>query len=138
MAKLVIKNPSVTINGVNFSDHCSEVVVTMSKAAVDTTNFSGSGTERVAGLKTDSFEFTLQQDYASGSIDGTLYPLYNNETEFTVVVIPVTAAVSATNPSYTGTCVLLDYQPMQGKVGQLSDTKIKMPAQRTGIARAIV
>lgn len=136
MAKLVLRDCYIVVNGVNMSDHISAVTINLSKDEVETTSFSGSGRERVAGLKDDSFEVTIQQDYANSSTDATLYPLWNNEVEFTVEVRPTAAAVSVNNPKYTATCILLEYTPLDGKVGDLSETKVTFPAQRTGVTRA--
>jgi hypothetical protein len=136
MGKIVLRDCQITVNGVNLSDHVSSVEVNFVKDEVETTNFSGQGRERIAGLKDDSFVVTFQQDYAAGEVDDTLFPLYDGETEFTVVVKPTASAVSATNPSYTGTCILLEYQPLSGSVGDLSETEVTFPSQRTGIARA--
>lgn len=136
MGKQVLKDCYIVVNGTNFSDHISAVTVNLSKNDVDTTNFSGGGTEHAQGLKSDSFELTFQQDFAAASVDAVLYPLYDLGTEFSVEVRPTASAVSATNPKYTGTCLLLDYSPLDGKVGDLSETKLKIPTQRTGIARA--
>lgn len=136
MTKVVLKDCYIVVNGVNISDHVSSVTVNLSKDEVETTNFSGSGRERIAGLKDDMFELNVQQDYANSSIDATLYPLWNNETEFTVEVRPTSSAVGVNNPKYTATCILLEYSPLDGKVGDLSETKVKLPAQRTGITRA--
>src|SRR5437868_9698220 len=108
MAKLVLRNCVTTINGVDFSDHISSVEVSLKKASVDTTNFSGGGREQVAGLKSDEFTITLQQDFAAANVDATLYPLYNNETEFVLTCKPTVGAVSASNPLYSGTCILLE------------------------------
>lgn len=135
-SKFILKNCYITVNGTNFSDHVSSVTVSMSKKGVDTTNFSGGGSEQQAGLKNDEFDITFQQDFTAASVDAVLYPLYNNETEFVIEVRPATAAVSTTNPSYIGTCVLLDYTPIDGKPGDLSESKLKIPSQRAGIARA--
>lgn len=136
MGKIVLRDCQITVNGVNLSDHVSSVEVNFVKDEVETTNFSGQGRERVAGLKDDSFVVTFQQDYAAGEVNATLSPLYNAETEFTVVVKPTAAAVSATNPSYTATCILLEYQPLSGSVGDLSETEVTFPTQRTGITEA--
>lgn len=137
MAKLVLRDCVITINGVDFSDHVSQVEVSLKKASVDTTNFSGGGKEQIAGLKDDEFTVSFQQDFAAASVDATLFNLYNTEVEFPVTVKPRAAAVSAANPLYSATCILLEYQPLAGKVGDLSDTKVKFAAQRTGITRAI-
>lgn len=136
MGKIVLRDCTITVNGVDLSDHVSSVEVNFVKDEVETTNFSGQGRERIAGLKDDSFVVTFQQDYAAGEVDQTLFPLYNDENEFTVIVKPTAAAVSPTNPSYTGTCILLEYQPLSGSVGDLSETEVTFPSQRTGIARA--
>lgn len=136
MAKVVLKDCYIVVNGTNFSDHVSAVTVNLSKDDVETTSFSGGGRERMAGLKDDSFELTFQQDFAAANVDAVLYPLYDEETEFDIEVRPTSSAVSATNPKYTGTCILLEYSPLDGKVGDLSETKVKIPTQRSGIERA--
>ena len=136
MSKFVMLNCSVVVNGVDFTDHISDVEIALSKKSVDTTNFSGGGFEQVQGLRQDVFTLNFQQDFAAAQVDATLYPLYANGTEFVVVVKPTAAAVSATNPTYTGTCILLEYTPLTGKVGSLAEMKLKIPSQRTGIVRA--
>lgn len=136
MAKVVLKDCYIVINGTDLSDHVSAVTLTLSKDGIETTSFSGGGRERVAGLKDDGLELTFQSDYAASSVDAVLYPLYNNETEFNVEIRPTSAAVSTTNPKYTATCVLFEYAPLDGKVGDLAETKVKIPTQRTGFTRA--
>ena len=136
MGKIVIKDCQVTVAGVDFSDHVAQVELSMKKAGVDTTNMSGGGKEQVAGLSSDEITIDFQQDFALAQVDATLYPLYANENEFTIQVKPTHGAVSTTNPQYSATCILLEYQPLSGKVGDLSTTKVKFPTQRSGISRA--
>jgi hypothetical protein len=136
MAKVILTDCYIVVNGTNFSDHVSQVSVNLSKDDVETTSFSGGGRERMQGLKDDGFEITFQQDFAAASVDAVLYPLYDLGTEFEIEVRPTSSAVSATNPSYTGTCILMEYSPLDGKVGDLSETKVKIPTQRSGIERA--
>lgn len=136
MGKVVLRDCVITVNGVDFTDHVNSVEIAMKKAAIDTTNFSGGGKEQIAGLREDEFTIDFQQDFSPAEVDATLYPLYNNETEFVVTVKPHAAAVSASNPLFSGTCILLEYQPLVGKVGDLSTTKVKLPSQRAGILRA--
>lgn len=136
MAKLVLKNPQITVNSVDFSDHISSVEIMLSKDEVDVTNFGSGGVkQRMAGLEDASFTLNFQQDFATAEVDATLYPLWDAETEFPVVVKPSTAAVSASNPSYTGTCIVLEYQPLSGAVGELSETSVEF-LSNNGITRA--
>ena len=136
MAKLVLRDCFIEVNGVNFSSHVSSVTINLSKDEIDTTNFGGDGRERAHGLKDDSFELAFQQDYAVGEVDDTLYPLWDDETEFVVKVRPRSSAISTSNPEYSATCILLEYTPLAGDVGDLSTTDVTFPAQRAGIARA--
>src|SRR5687768_684363 len=136
MAKVILKDCYIVVNGTNFSDHVNMVTVNLSKDDVETTSFSGGRRERMQGLKDDSLALGFQQDFAASSVDSVLYPLYENGTEFEIEVRPTSAAVSATNPSYIGDCILMEYSPLDGKVGDLSETKVKIPTQRTGITRS--
>lgn len=133
--KLVLRDCVITVNGVVFSDHVSSVTVNLSKDEIDTTNFSGSGRERQAGLKDDSFEINFQQNFSASEVHATLFPLYDDEEEFEVRVRPTAAAISVDNPEFRGTCVLLEYQPLAGDVGALSETSVTFPTQRTGITQ---
>lgn len=135
-AKFVLLQCQIVVNGVNFSDHTDNVEVVLSKKSVETTSFSGGGFEQIQGLREDYFTLNFQQDFSAAEVDATLYPLYNNGNEFLVTVNPTTGVNSPTNPQYSGTCILLDYTPLTGKVGSLSSTKVKFAAQRTGIVRA--
>jgi hypothetical protein len=136
MAKLVLRDCYVVVNGTNFSDHVSSCEINMSKDEVETTNFSGSGRERVHGLQDNSFTVTFQQDFAAASVDDVLFPLWNNENEFEVEIRPRSLAVSANNPKYTGSCILLEYQPLAGDVGDLSETEVTFNVQRGTFARS--
>lgn len=137
MGKLILKDCFIEVDAVEFSDHVDTVEVNLSKDEVDTTNLGGAGRERAHGLSDDSFVLNFQQDFDAASVDATLFPLYDGETEFTVRVRPKAGAVAADNPEYTGTCILLAYSPLSGSVGALSTTSVTFPAQRSGIARAV-
>lgn len=126
MGKLILKDAWIEIDGVDLSDHCTQVAVTMQKADVDMTNF-GTGTQHAAGLASDSFALTLTQNFANGKVDATLYPNYRDETEFQVRVAANPAPFSATNPVYEGTSVLLAYPPISGSPGARNDVQVTLP-----------
>lgn len=132
----MLRNCNIVVNGYDASDHVSSCEINMSKDEVETTNFSGSGRERVHGLQDNSFTVTFQQDFAAGEVDAVLFPLWDNESEFTVQIRPTSAAVGADNPQYTGTCILLEYQPLSGDVGDLSESEVTFNVQRGTFSRA--
>jgi UTP:GlnB (protein PII) uridylyltransferase len=136
MARLILKNCFVEINMANVSDHCSSAEIDLSKDDIDVTNFGGAGREHAAGLQDNSIVLNLQQDFEAASVDSIFYPLWDQETEFDVVIRPTADAASATNPEYSATCLLLEYKPLSGDVGSLSEVSITAVVQRGSFARA--
>ncbi|GAA1766202.1 hypothetical protein [Streptomonospora arabica] len=136
MAKpIVLKNCHIEVDGVTLSDNSNSVTVNRTKNEVETTSFGSGGTRRAYGLSDDSFEIQFMQAYVAGSVDSTLAQLHEDEEEFEVVVRPKGDPVGADNPEYTGTCVLLEYTPLDGAPGELSEVSVTFPAQGS-ISRA--
>lgn len=139
MAKLVLRNCFIEVDSVDLSGHSSSVEVNLTKEEVDGTAFGAEtrkNRERFHGLRDDSFVLNFHQDFDATSVDATLFPLWDLEQEFTVRVRPTADPVATDNPEYTATCILLEYQPLAGDVGSLSETSVTFPAQREGIERA--
>jgi hypothetical protein len=119
MAKYVMTNTKVTINGTDFSSALNSVELALSADEVDTTNFGGSGWKgNAAGLKSASVTLNWMQDFGAGSVNAILQPLFGSNA--TVVCIPTSTAVSATNPSWSGEFVVSQYSPIAGAVGDLA------------------
>lgn len=140
MAKLVLRDCYIAIyNGsttTTLSDHVSSVEISMKKDDIDVTSFSGAGRTHSAGLLDASITVNFQQDFGTGgttNVDALLYPLWNNETTFVTSIRPTSAAASATNPTYyAGSCIMLEYAPLSGKVGELSETSVEIMANAPG------
>jgi hypothetical protein len=126
MARIVLTNAKVTINAVNLSDHIASVTLSTSNDVIDTTGFSSTAARtRVAGLLDNSVTLEFHQDFATSNVEATIYPLIGTAT--TVVVIPVDTTVSATNPSYTFSALVSEWQPLSGAVGELSTASVTWP-----------
>jgi hypothetical protein len=68
-------------------------------------------------LQTATLVIQFWQDFTTGGVDETLRALLSDADGFTVVLKPTSAAVSATNPSYTMTMNLADYDEIAGEIG---------------------
>jgi hypothetical protein len=68
---------------------------------------------------------TFNQDYATSTVDATLWPLLGSNA--TVVIKPTSTAVSASNPSYTVPVSVIDYTPVSGQIGDLATFSITLP-----------
>lgn len=126
MARIVLTNAYVTINSVDVSDHVASVTLNSSIDVVETTAFSSTAARtRIGGLADNSITLEFHQDYASGSIEATVYPLLGSTTS--VVVKPNGSATSTTNPSYTSTVLVSEWTPLNGAVGELATASVTWP-----------
>jgi hypothetical protein len=129
MAKFVATDYKVTVNGTNLSSSLTSVDLSLSSDEVDTTTFGGEWRTVTGGLKSGSITLNFNQDFAAGSVDATLFPLFN--TAATVVITPTSSAVSASNPSYTCVALVNGYQPYSSSVGDLATLSITWPTSGT-------
>lgn len=126
MAKLVLTNAVVKINGTDYSTNVNQVEIAVTADEVDTTSFSATGWRTVTGgLKSGSVTLSFHNDYAAGALDSTLWPLLN--TAATVVVLPNGTAVSSSNPSYTFEALVNNLTPVSGAVGDLAVQNLTWP-----------
>lgn len=133
MARIVLTDVEVTVNSVDLSDHIASVTIDQSFNEVTTTAFGDSGVTRIAGLEDSSISLEFHQDFSASSVDATLNALVGQTTS--VVVKPTSDAVAATNPSYTMTCLVSQWNPISGGAGDLSTVSVTWPVSGT-IARA--
>lgn len=129
MAKFAATDYKVTINGTNLSTFLNSVELALESDDLETTAFGGTFRERIGGLKTGSVTFQFLQDFAAGSVDATLFPLYN--TIATVVIVPTSGTVTTTNPSYTAQCLVNSYTPHSAAVGDIATLSVTWPTTGT-------
>jgi len=129
MAKFAATDYVIRINGNDFSNSMNQAELTIEAEDLETTAFGQGFRTRIGGLKQASVTLQFMQDFAGGSIDATLNSLVGSIA--TVVLIPAGTAVSATNPSYTATCLVTQYSPMASSVGDLATFSITWPVSGT-------
>jgi hypothetical protein len=129
MAKFAATDYVIRINGNDFSTSMNQAELTIEAEDLETTAFGQGFRTRIGGLKQASVTLQFMQDFAGGSIDATLNSLVGSIA--TVVLIPAGTAVSATNPSYTATCLVTQYSPMASSVGDLATFSITWPVSGT-------
>ena len=123
MARLVLTNAYITVNGVNLSDHIASVTLTTNRDVVETTAFSSTAARtRIGGLADNSVTLEFHQDYATSSVEATIYPLLGSTTA--VVVKPNGSTTAADNPSYTFSALVSEWTPLNGAVGELATASV--------------
>ncbi|CAB5218602.1 hypothetical protein UFOVP219_38 [uncultured Caudovirales phage] len=126
MAIFVATDYSVSINGSTaLASYLTQVELKASANDITTTSFGSTWVTRVAGLKEGSLTLNFNQDYAASTVDATLFPLLG--TQATVVLKPTSTATGANNPAYTAICLVTDYTPISGQIGDLATFSLTWP-----------
>ena len=125
MSKIVLTDAKVTINSVVLSSSISSITIDTKDDIIETTGFGSTAKTRVAGLADNSVTLDFFQDFAAAATEATIYPLLGSTT--TVVIQPASTAVSTTNPTYTFTALVSEWQPLKGGIGQLATASVTWP-----------
>lgn len=102
MAKYVLTNASVVLNGVDLSDHVRKVsfVVTLggadAAAMADVEDYGMPATRKVSDISLEMY-----QDFAASKVYATLQPLWTNRSTFNAVIKNDAGANAPTNPQFT-------------------------------------
>jgi len=122
MAVFLNNGVSVTVNSVDLSDHVTSITLNRSFDELEVTAMGDSGHKFVKGLEASSLTIDFLNDTATGEVLQTLQAAWG--TSVTVVVKQSSAAVSATNPSYTMTCLINNTTDINGSVADLSTQSV--------------
>jgi len=125
LAKFVATDYSITVGGTDFSSSLAAVTLDLSAEEQETTSFGDNSRTRIGGLKDGEVSLDFHQDFGASAVDATLFPLLGGTTE--IVVKPTSGSVSSTNPSYTFTCLVTEYQPFASNVGDLATLSVSWP-----------
>ena len=112
----------LTVNAVDLSTLVSSVSIARAFDELEVTAMGDSGHKFIKGLEASSITIDFFNDEASAKTLQTLNSTWGTNT--TVTVKQTSAAVSATNPMYTMTCLVNNITPINGAVGDLSTQSV--------------
>lgn len=119
MAKYVMTNAYIAINGTAVSDHANSLNLEDTAEEIDFTGFTANGYREIGpGLKDATINATFFSDFASGQINSIIQPLYSSGGTFALEIRPTNTTVSATNPKATMTARVYSYSGIAGGVGE--------------------
>lgn len=134
MAIFTLTDAYVAVNGVVLSDHANQVQVEDTRDTVDITAFGATSKAVTKGLGDAKITVTFFQDFAAGKVHATLQPLIGSTTGVTIEVRATSAARSATNPAALMTGLLMNYNMLNGGVGDASSIQAEfVNSSQTGM-----
>lgn len=130
MAKFTLKDVSVvlTVSATNYdlSDHVASVTLEGTKDTPEATAMGSDWRTRIDGLKDWTASLNLHQDFAAGDVDAAIYAAYSASSGVSLTIKPTSGTVSATNPSFSGSCIVPSYAPLSGSVGDISSMTVNI------------
>lgn len=130
MAIFLQNNVGVKINSVDISDHVTSATLSQIFDEIAVTAMGDSANKFVKGLESSSLTINFLNDFAASSVQATLQAAYG--TTVVAVLLPVKGtAVSATNPLYTVSILVNNLTPINGAVGDVSNSSITFTCNST-------
>jgi len=119
----VLSNPQITIDAVDYTDHCTSATVNVVYEQLENTTFSNTSRSYTAGLGSHEITATMMLAYGAGELEDDLAALVG--TTFNVVVTSAAGTVGAGNPSHTLTgCYLSEITPVNASLGELQTIEL--------------
>ena len=125
MSTFMLSNASITINSVDLSSYVTSITLSQSADNLEDTAMGDTSRSYIGGLKSGTVDIEFNADFAAAKTEATIFPLVGTSTA--VVVKPVAASVSATNPSYTFNAIVTEWDTLNGSVGEIATHSISWP-----------
>jgi hypothetical protein len=129
MAIFLNNTASVTFNSVDLSAYVTSVTINQAFDELEVTAMGDTAHKFAKGLEASTITLDFLNDNAAATVIPTLRAAYG--TTVTVVVKQSSAAVSATNPSYTASVLVNNLQNINGAVGDISSQSITFTCNST-------
>ena len=129
MAIFLNNTASVTFNSVDLSAYVTSVTINQAFDELEVTAMGDTSHKFAKGLEASTITLDFLNDNAAATVIPTLRAAYG--TTVTVVVKQSSAAVSATNPSYTASVLVNNLQNINGAVGDISSQSITFTCNST-------
>jgi len=131
MARLVLTNAYVLYASNDISQYVTSVSLSTSVDVIETTGLGSSARTRVGGLFDNSVVLEFNQDFADNAleelINGTSLATSTVGTAVAMEIRPVNTTVSASNPKYTFSALIAEWQPLSAAVGELVTASVTWP-----------
>lgn len=129
MAKFVLKDAEIVINAIDLSAWVNAATLDVNPDLPEANTMGTFFKVRLVGLSDATLSVTFTQNFDSGAVDATLWPLVNQDAPFTVTAMAnLTDGIGVTNPRYSMSAVLGTYQPIQGTIGDTALVNATFPS----------
>jgi hypothetical protein len=117
----------VVLGATTISDHISSVTLNREVDAVEITSMVDSDHVFLRGLNNNSVTLEFFQDFATSSVNSLIDDAIG--TYLNLKLVPVSGTVTSTNPSYSMSCFIGQWQPIQATPESVVTAQITWPVK---------
>ena len=125
MAIFMGNKVAVIVGTTTISDHVSTVSLAREIDQVEITAMSDNIQNMIGGVERPTLSLELYNDFAASSVNSLFEDALG--TKLNIKLIPVAGTVSATNPSYTMSCLVSSWTPINGAIDSVASVSVSLP-----------
>jgi hypothetical protein len=125
MAIFMGNKVAVIVGTTTISDHVSTVSLAREIDQVEISSMTDTVQNMIGGIERPTLNLELFNDFAAASVNALFEDALG--TKLNIKLIPVSGTVSATNPSYTMSCLISSWTPINGAVDAVASVSVSLP-----------
>jgi hypothetical protein len=125
MAIFMGNKVAVIVGTTTITDHVSTVSLAREIDQVDISAMNDNIQNMIGGIERPTLNLELYNDFASASVNALFEDALG--TKLNIKLIPVAGTVSATNPSYTMSCLVSSWTPINGAIDSVASVSVSLP-----------
>lgn len=125
MAIFMGNKVAVIVGTTTITDHVSTVSLTREIDQVEITAMSDTIQNMIGGVERPTLSLELYNDFAASSVNSLFEDALG--TKLNIKLIPVAGTVTATNPSYTMSCLISSWTPVNGAIDSVASVSVSIP-----------
>ena len=125
MAIFMGNKVAVIVNTTTITDHVSTVSLAREIDQVDISAMNDNIQNMIGGIERPTLNLELYNDFASASVNALFEDALG--TKLNIKLIPVSGTVTATNPSYTMSCLIASWTPVNGAIDSVASVSVSLP-----------
>jgi len=125
MAIFMGNKVAVIVGTTTITDHVSTVSLTREIDQVEITAMSDNIQNMIGGVERPTLGLELYNDFAASSVNSLFEDALG--TKLNIKLIPVAGTVTATNPSYTMSCLISSWTPVNGAIDSVASVSVSIP-----------
>ena len=125
MAIFMGNKVAVIVGTTTISDHVSTVSLAREIDQVEITSMGDNIQNMIGGVERPTLNLEVFNDFAAASVNSLFEDALG--TKLNIKLIPVSGTVSATNPSYTMSCLVSSWTPINGAIDSVASVSVSLP-----------